>query len=60
MTATIITKTITYILSESTTTENKHSGVVTIRLDPEEKILLQLCYNYNVFIFIKINTLKIY
>lgn len=42
MTAKIITKIITYILSEFTTTENKTlRSSDHIRLDPEEKILLQ-------------------
>lgn len=55
MTATIITKIITYILSESTTTDNKTlRSSDHIRLDPEEKMLLHLFYYYNVFLFIKL------
>lgn len=45
MTATIITKTITYILSQSTDTENKtFSSSDHIRLDPEEKNTFTMCY----------------
>lgn len=56
MTATIITKIITYILRESTTTENKLlRSSDHIRLDPEEKNTITiLCYYYNVFLFIKL------
>lgn len=55
MTATIIiTKIITYILSESTTENKTLRSSDHIRLDPEEKILLQLFYYYNVFLFIKL------